>query len=421
MVAADRKEAQPTAKPTGSQRGAYVIAGHAGGAAFVGYPLLSFSLSFSLSPLSFSLFLTPSLSSLSLSLSLSLYSSISSYLRSRPADPPAALFSCVFISVVLSGWRCTARFSVYPLRLSHFSFSLSFAYLRPLNCSIYPLLASVSWLRTTRSKVSPCNNERGVWFRASKLWRPAATSEPEDPPVEHGAQVVQNSRPPPSCANAHANRRRSLSRGSLFLSFPVASVLLASLSPGETRVSRGRCNSRCSFAAINLPPRSCFSLSLFLSLSFSLARLWPRGFLWTLEPVAPSRCHDSTARRLRSPSAWRIFYFYREVSQFPGPAIRFLWSCRERSGPLAVDFRSRAALGLPVGDGDQKIRDEKSIWWFLLANNWRALKRARGEEKRIDKAGASVWGEIACYYEKAAGGGRRPNETLFSPGISYTP
>lgn len=38
VVAADRKEAQPTAKPTGSRRGAYVIAGHAGADAFVGYP-----------------------------------------------------------------------------------------------------------------------------------------------------------------------------------------------------------------------------------------------------------------------------------------------------------------------------------------------------------------------------------------------
>ena len=28
----------------------------------------------------------------------------------RPADPPAALSSCVFISTVLSGWRCNVQF-----------------------------------------------------------------------------------------------------------------------------------------------------------------------------------------------------------------------------------------------------------------------------------------------------------------------
>ena len=222
-------------------------------------------------------------------------------------------------------------------------------------------------------------------------------------------------------AQMHTPTEGGASPGALSFSLSRLRLSCWPLSPPERPESREADATRDAAS-----PRSIFllvlaSLSLSLSLSFFLARLWPRGFLWTLEPVAPSRCHDSTARRLRSPSAWRIFYFYREVSQFPGPAIRFLWSCRERSGPLAVDFRSRAALGLPVGDGDQKIRDEKSIWWFLLANNWRALKRARGEEKRIDKAGASVWGEIACYYEKAAGGGRRPNETLFSPGISYTP
>ena len=114
--------------------------------------------------------------------------------------------------------------------------------------------------------------------------------------------MVQNARPPPSCANVHANRRRSLSPGlSLSLSFfsPASLSLSSSLTRERERerekeesIAGGRCSSRCSsLAAINLIPRCSFHLSLLL--------LPNRALLGSPPPSSPRRCHDSTAYRLR--------------------------------------------------------------------------------------------------------------------------
>ena len=113
---------------------------------------------------------------------------------------------------------------------------------------------------------------------------------------------MQNARPPPSCANVHANRRRSLSPGlSLSLSFfsPASLSLSSSLTRERERerekeesIAGGRCSSRCSsLAAINLIPRCSFHLSLLL--------LPNRALLGSPPPSSPRRCHDSTAYRLR--------------------------------------------------------------------------------------------------------------------------
>ena len=53
-----------------------------------------------------------------------------------------------------------------------------------------------------------------------------------------------------------------------------------------------------------------------------------------------------------------------------------------------------------------------------MASSRRGRRKKKKEKRR--KASTRQRSEIACYYVKAAGGGRR-NETLFSPGISYTP
>ena len=261
MVAADRKEAQPTAKPTGSQRGAYVIAGHAGGAAFVGYPLLSFSLSLSLSSVFFPL--SDSLPILSLSLSI----------------PPSLPISVLDLPIL-------------PLRSSRACLSRSF-YLAGVAPRVFPSIRSVSRIFPSRfpsptcgrliALFTPCSLRSPGCVRPGRKFRRATTSAESGfvrancggPPRRASQRIRRSNTAHRSCktrdrrhlAQMHTPTEGGASPGALSFSLSRLRLSCWPLSPPERPESREADATRDAAS-----PRSIFLLVLAsLSLSFSLS------------------------------------------------------------------------------------------------------------------------------------------------------